>query len=65
MNATCAVCLPRLWQTTIEQPTLVLHGDQDSALGAKLLTGIEAAVPNVEVILLSPCSHWVQQVGWQ
>lgn len=58
----CDPCPPRLWQTTIQQPTLVLHGDQDSAIGTELLTGMEAAVPNAQVYLLSPCSHWVQQV---
>ena len=45
-------------------PTLLLHGDADVALGTKLLDGVEAAFAAdglVEVSLLSPCSHWIQQ----
>eukprot|EP00775_Hariotina_reticulata_P004209 gene4209-4458_t len=45
----------------LDQPVLVLHGADDVALGRRLLTGIEAAVPKATVKVLENCSHWVQQ----
>lgn len=37
----------RAFRQRLDQPVLVLHGADDAALGTRLLTGIEAAVPQV------------------
>lgn len=39
-------------------PVLVLHGDNDMALGVELLDGIEAVAPHSTVKVLKNCSHW-------
>ena len=45
----------------IDAPTLVVWGEQDTALGVETLEGIEEFVPNVSVRRLPDASHWVQQ----
>lgn len=45
----------------IDVPTLVIWGEQDTALGVETLRGIEELVPNVTVHRLPDASHWVQQ----
>ena len=45
----------------IDVPTLVIWGEQDTALGVETLGGIEELVPNVTVHRLPDASHWVQQ----
>ncbi|MFI5317568.1 MAG: alpha/beta fold hydrolase [Myxococcota bacterium] len=45
----------------IEVPTLVLWGEQDTALGVETLGGIEEFVPNLTLHRLPDASHWVQQ----
>jgi len=45
----------------IETPTLMVWGEQDSALGKELTYGTEAYVPNLTIRYLPNASHWVQQ----
>jgi pimeloyl-ACP methyl ester carboxylesterase len=45
---------------TIESDTLVIWGEQDSALGTELLDGLDRWVPGVRIERLPGASHWVQ-----
>ncbi len=45
----------------IDLETLMIWGEQDSALGVELTYGTEAYVPNLTVKYLPHASHWVQQ----
>jgi pimeloyl-ACP methyl ester carboxylesterase len=45
----------------IDVPTLMIWGEQDSALGKELTYGTEAFVPNLTLKYLPHASHWVQQ----
>ena len=45
----------------LELPTLMIWGEQDSALGKELTYGTEAYVPNLTLKYLPHASHWVQQ----
>ena len=45
----------------IETPTLIVWGEEDTALGVELLDGTEAYVSNLTVRRLPGVSHWVQQ----
>ena len=45
----------------IETPTLMVWGEQDTALGVELTHGTEAYVPNLVLRYLPNASHWVQQ----
>ncbi|RAK68674.1 alpha/beta fold hydrolase [Phenylobacterium kunshanense] len=45
----------------LETPTLVIWGEQDSALGVELLDGTDAYVRNLTIERLPGVSHWVQQ----
>lgn len=45
----------------IELPTLMIWGEQDSALGKELTYGTEAFVPDLTLKYLPHASHWVQQ----
>jgi pimeloyl-ACP methyl ester carboxylesterase len=45
----------------IELPTLMVWGEQDTALGKELTYGTEAFVPNLTLRYLPHASHWVQQ----
>ena len=42
-------------------PTLVIWGEQDSALGVETLDGTSEYVSNLTVHRLPNASHWVQQ----
>ena len=45
----------------IDVPTLMIWGEQDTALGKELTYGTEAFVPNLVLRYLANASHWVQQ----
>jgi pimeloyl-ACP methyl ester carboxylesterase len=45
----------------IETPTLIIWGEEDSALGVELLDGTDAYVRDLTVRRLPGVSHWVQQ----
>jgi len=45
----------------IDLPTLMIWGEQDSALGKELTYGTEAFVPDLTLKYLPHASHWVQQ----
>ena len=45
----------------IDVPTLMVWGEQDTALGKELTYGTEAWVPNLLLRYLPHASHWVQQ----
>ncbi len=45
----------------IDTPTLIVWGEEDTALGVELLDGTEAYVSNLTVHRLPGVSHWVQQ----
>lgn len=46
---------------TIEAPTLLLWGEDDSALGKELTLGTERFVNDLRLEYIPDCSHWVQQ----
>lgn len=48
-------------QNTVEVPTLIVWGEEDSALEASLVPGTERYVPDLTVRYLPGVSHWVQQ----
>jgi pimeloyl-ACP methyl ester carboxylesterase len=45
----------------IETPTLIVWGEEDSALGVELLDGTDAHVRDLTIKRLPGVSHWVQQ----
>jgi pimeloyl-ACP methyl ester carboxylesterase len=47
--------------TQITAPTLLIWGEEDSALGKPLSQGNERFVPNLRVHSIPNCGHWVQQ----
>jgi len=51
----------RLGYPPIETPTLMIWGEEDSALGKETTYGTEAYVPNLTLRYLPRVSHWVQQ----
>lgn len=48
------------WGVTIV-PTLMIWGENDTALGKELTEGTEAYVRNFQIRYIPNCSHWVQQ----
>jgi pimeloyl-ACP methyl ester carboxylesterase len=44
----------------IEQPTLLIWGEQDRALGRQLTERLEQWVPNIRVERIPDAGHWVQ-----
>lgn len=44
----------------IEQPVLLIWGEQDRALGVQLTEGLEQWAPNIRVERIPDASHWVQ-----
>jgi len=46
---------------TIETPTLMLWGEQDTALGKELAVGTDEFVDDLTLRFLPDASHWVQQ----
>ena len=45
----------------LEVPTLMIWGEEDTALGKELTYGTESYVENFQIRYISNCSHWVQQ----
>ena len=45
----------------VEVPTLIIWGEEDSALGLETLDGTELFVPDLTIRRLPGVSHWVQQ----
>ena len=45
----------------LQVPTLMIWGENDSALGKELTYGTEAYVRDFRIKYISNCSHWVQQ----
>ena len=45
----------------LEVPTLMIWGEEDTALGKELTYGTEAYVEDFQIRYISNCSHWVQQ----
>lgn len=45
----------------LDVPTLMIWGEDDTALGKELTYGTEAYVKNFQIRYISNCSHWVQQ----
>ena len=45
----------------LEVPTLMIWGENDTALGKELTYGTEAYVRNFQINYIPNCSHWVQQ----
>ena len=52
--------LAKDWQI-LNLPTLMIWGEEDTALGKELTYGTEAYVSNLELKYIPNCSHWVQQ----
>lgn len=48
------------WETMVDVPTLVVWGEQDTALSVRLLDGLDRWVPDMRVVRLPTASHWVQ-----
>jgi epoxide hydrolase 4 len=52
------------WQqkwSLLEVPTLMIWGENDTALGKELTYGTEQYVRNFQIHYIPNCSHWVQQ----
>jgi pimeloyl-ACP methyl ester carboxylesterase len=47
--------------SVLEVPTLMIWGENDTALGKELTYGTEAYVQNLRIHYIPNCSHWVQQ----
>lgn len=47
--------------SVLEVPTLMIWGENDSALGKELTYGTEAYVRDLRIKYIPDCSHWVQQ----
>ncbi|MBD2578623.1 alpha/beta hydrolase [Oscillatoria sp. FACHB-1406] len=45
----------------LEVPTLLIWGEEDTALGKELTHGTEALVRDFQIHYIPNCSHWVQQ----
>ncbi|MCT7975765.1 alpha/beta fold hydrolase [Laspinema olomoucense] len=45
----------------LEVPTLMIWGEDDTALGKELTYGTESYVRNLQIRYIPNCSHWVQQ----
>ena len=50
----------RNW-SVLEVPTLMIWGEEDTALGKELTYGTEAYVEDFQIKYIPNCSHWVQQ----
>jgi pimeloyl-ACP methyl ester carboxylesterase len=46
--------------TPIIAPTLIICGEDDTALGKSLTYGLETWVPNLKIHYIPNCGHWVQ-----
>ena len=47
--------------STISQPTLLIWGEQDAALGKELTYTTGQLVSNLTIRYIPQCSHWVQE----
>jgi pimeloyl-ACP methyl ester carboxylesterase len=47
--------------SVLEVPTLLIWGENDTALGKELTYGTSAYVRNLQIKYIPNCSHWVQQ----
>ena len=47
--------------SVLEVPTLMIWGENDTALGKELTYGTEHYVRNLQIKYIPNCSHWVQQ----
>ena len=45
----------------LSHPTLMLWGEQDTALDVRLVDGTDALVDDFELVRFQDASHWVQQ----
>jgi pimeloyl-ACP methyl ester carboxylesterase len=45
----------------LEVPTLMIWGENDTALGKELTYGTEAYVRDFQIKYIPNCNHWVQQ----
>ncbi|MDX2232606.1 MAG: alpha/beta hydrolase [Leptolyngbyaceae cyanobacterium bins.349] len=52
--------LSRSW-SVLEVPTLMIWGEEDTALGKELTYGTEQYVRHFQIKYIPHCSHWVQQ----
>lgn len=52
---------PRGKSLTIETPSLLVWGEEDTALGKELTYGTDRYVPDLTTHYIPQCSHWVQQ----
>lgn len=50
----------RQWRV-LEVPTLMIWGENDTALGKELTYGTEQYVQDFRILYIPHCSHWVQQ----
>ncbi|MBE9217186.1 alpha/beta hydrolase [Plectonema cf. radiosum LEGE 06105] len=50
----------RNW-SILEVPTLMIWGEEDTALGKELTYGTEAYVKDFQIKYIPNCSHWIQQ----
>ncbi len=48
-------------QMRLSMPTLLIWGEQDTALGISLTEGLEQWVPGIHIHRISDSGHWVQQ----
>lgn len=59
-NVFPAFARSRPWKV-LEVPTLLIWGEEDTALGKELTLGTEALVRDFQIRYIPHCSHWVQQ----
>jgi pimeloyl-ACP methyl ester carboxylesterase len=52
--------MQREW-SMLDVPTLMIWGEQDTALGKELTYGTEEYVRDFQIRYIPDCSHWVQQ----
>ena len=52
---------PSNWPILTHPPTLMIWGEDDTALGKELTEGTEAYVQDFQIRYIPNCSHWVQQ----
>lgn len=55
--------MPKL--PVLQMPTLVLHGEEDKFIGKEMISGIDKYAADSKVVMLSDCSHWINQDQWQ
>jgi pimeloyl-ACP methyl ester carboxylesterase len=60
-NILPSIIQPQRKWGVLDIPTLMIWGENDSALGKELTYGTEAYVRDLQIRFISYCSHWVQQ----